>query len=704
MLVALLFLVTAASPALAAERQVETDTSTITTRTVVVPAPAVAELPDGTLRGVTSVLEVTVRNGTGDVFMDTRPLAQLDMQGSARLAAATAASIAGVPFDQHDHFVTMRAAAPIVGGPSAGGTMAVAFTALLAGWPLRDDVLMTGMINPDGTIGPVGGILEKAEAAHEAGASLFLVPEGQAIVVRQVHEVHEEGGFQEVRTRQEEVDVRQYAADKWDLEVREVADVQAAVENFTGVRIVRETPKGDLDHPLFEEVMGEASRDQLRDARAELARVETELDAAGLAEAGRPQTEESLRGLLDRVRTRLDRADAAVGEKGFYTASSLVFQSRIDLRKADIVLRAFAADDQSTFLIGFRDTLEAELEEARKEAADTTPQTVTGLEAVGAAQVRVMEAKDLLAAADGALEAGDVPDAIDRLAFAEERRRSVVWWLGLAEELDEIGAGATLEAPPDRLARDTLTAALQAVGYAEVLIGQTGAGTLSSALLAEAGQDLESALEAGRLGLQVGSMYLSLEAQVGAHAALSLVGSDALLADRVERSRDRALLEIERSRGAGVEPVLAVSYVDFASSLVDSSPVDALVLYGFAATVARTSTLLTGVGPCGLSGDCGAQVVLPENEPEPLWSGPEAAVVAVGMIAFVGGATAGVLAVRGRDADRTTQHDSHSATGPVVRPLRPRRMVALPEGRHHNGAATQRTHQGAILAGRRARP
>jgi uncharacterized protein len=35
---------------------------------------------------------------------------------------------------------------------------------------------MTGTINEDGTIGPVGAIYEKAKASKDVGATLFLVP------------------------------------------------------------------------------------------------------------------------------------------------------------------------------------------------------------------------------------------------------------------------------------------------------------------------------------------------------------------------------------------------------------------------------------------------------------------------------------------------------------------------------------------------
>ena len=64
-------------------------------------------------------------------------------------------------------------------GPSAGGLVTVATLAAILGHPMRDDATMTGTINPDGTIGPVGGIPHKIDGAAEAKKKLMLIPAGQ---------------------------------------------------------------------------------------------------------------------------------------------------------------------------------------------------------------------------------------------------------------------------------------------------------------------------------------------------------------------------------------------------------------------------------------------------------------------------------------------------------------------------------------------
>jgi uncharacterized protein len=119
----------------------------------------VTSLPNGSYAGVTARLRVAVScPGSGRVFVETLPLSQLDLQASTRVAAQVASRVAGVRFDSCDFYASFRASSPIVGGPSASAATAVAFAAALLRLPLRGDVVMTGMVLPDGSIGPVGWV------------------------------------------------------------------------------------------------------------------------------------------------------------------------------------------------------------------------------------------------------------------------------------------------------------------------------------------------------------------------------------------------------------------------------------------------------------------------------------------------------------------------------------------------------------------
>ncbi|HEU0036429.1 MAG TPA: S16 family serine protease [Kofleriaceae bacterium] len=65
-----------------------------------------------------------------------------------------------------------------IDGASASGLMAAGFLATLTGEKIDPSVTMTGIINPDGTIGPVGGIPEKLQYAIDKGKKRIGYPIG----------------------------------------------------------------------------------------------------------------------------------------------------------------------------------------------------------------------------------------------------------------------------------------------------------------------------------------------------------------------------------------------------------------------------------------------------------------------------------------------------------------------------------------------
>ncbi|ABM80240.1 S16 family serine protease [Hyperthermus butylicus] len=172
-------------------------------RSVHVIVPAVA-MVDGRYVGVLSELIVTVAwPGNGTVYFAADPLTELDTQAAARMAVLVASMLAGVDYHSYDYFIHLRAESPIVGGPSASGAMAVAVLAALRGKSIPSNFSMTGMVDPDATLGPVGGIPQKLEAVAEKGVKLFVIPASQAFA----HDLNT-GGLVDVRALGEQLGVK----------------------------------------------------------------------------------------------------------------------------------------------------------------------------------------------------------------------------------------------------------------------------------------------------------------------------------------------------------------------------------------------------------------------------------------------------------------------------------------------------------------
>jgi uncharacterized protein len=92
------------------------------------------------------------------------------------MAVITASLILGVDPSRYEFSFDV---AGRIDGPSAGALMTAAVLAGYLGDEVNPDVTMTGTINPDGTIGPVGGIPHKIEGAAASGKKIVLVPGGQ---------------------------------------------------------------------------------------------------------------------------------------------------------------------------------------------------------------------------------------------------------------------------------------------------------------------------------------------------------------------------------------------------------------------------------------------------------------------------------------------------------------------------------------------
>jgi ATP-dependent Lon protease len=98
----------------------------------------------------------------------------------------------------------MPAGATPKDGPSAGIAIATAVISALTGNPVRGDVAMTGEITLRGRVLPIGGLKEKAVAAHRNKVSDVIIPWQNAREIEELPaEVQAAIRFHPVRTMDE---------------------------------------------------------------------------------------------------------------------------------------------------------------------------------------------------------------------------------------------------------------------------------------------------------------------------------------------------------------------------------------------------------------------------------------------------------------------------------------------------------------------
>jgi hypothetical protein len=226
------------------------------------------------VRGGTEGATVTVKpNPSGDirvaVFEEFSGGAGDQWRASVWMASFLASSTLGRTLTDYEFGVSTGG---FVDGPSAGGLTTAAMMATMLGVAVDPTVTLTGTLNPDGSIGPVGGLPQKLRGAAAKGKRRFGFPVGQRYDV-------------DLRSL-EYVDLVAEAGAR-NMEAREVRDVHDAFQLLTGKVLLRPVPLEasamELPGPVFTR-MEQTTLLWMREARERLATMRQEQTVPALTQ------------------------------------------------------------------------------------------------------------------------------------------------------------------------------------------------------------------------------------------------------------------------------------------------------------------------------------------------------------------------------------------------------------------------------------
>ncbi|MBM3476274.1 MAG: hypothetical protein FJX75_23625 [Armatimonadetes bacterium] len=541
-------------------------------------------------------------------------------RASGWMAAVVASLTAGIDLRQYVPSFTVEGR---IDGPSAGGLLAVGVLACLTDADLNPKATLTGAIHPDGSIGPVGGVAHKIDAAAAAGMKLVLIPRGQREEkdpeTGQMVDVMERGRLKKVRV----------------VEVEDVAEAYARLTGRTLPQPEAEPEQPKLPEPVAKEL---ASR-----AATWLATYEREA-TEGARLRGRLQ---GIAGQVDdqvvaaqaaakRAKQRLAEGNVAAGYDQAVMAT-LQASTTLDLLQAIGSLNRNGVGEAIRTVAPPQDR-PAEISLTLRQLSDLSVDTVDGLLATADAFGTTAQAAGLLRARAGlqtALEAAPneagsaglllraaTLKGLDRhiLEIAQDRVRLVASrdgpklqreaqltaWASTMERAAGADLGYFRAVAIDEAARsvgvhpDLLRASIE-YGDATYLLAQASLAALPDLAVSIQGKPRN---DAAILGASVGAYaagsalvtkFCSLQVEVNRNGEVVGIADPQALERLVKSAEARAVRDIAAAQAAGLEASLPTFYYLIAGQYAGGDTderLEALQCYWQASLYARVGRLL----------------------------------------------------------------------------------------------------------------
>ncbi|HLC92364.1 MAG TPA: S16 family serine protease [archaeon] len=386
--------------------------------------------------GLVATLHLEIEPGNGTIWSAVTPLVGTSTQNAERNAVKVAKKFypnTGL----HDYKYTIDSSASVVDGPSAGAAMTLLTVSMLLERPVPDYVSITGTIREDGSVGPVGGVFEKAREASKTGTKLFLIPKGEAVQTVKLPE-----GVKSVN-------LIDYAPKTWGLKVAEAGTIDEALK-LANSRIedinaaASQGPDGVPDFvPQKIQIEPELSTfkavitNYINETKQATGEARNALSSTLLED---PAITHSLLEVLNSAEGTIDKAEILNEQNYLYSAANFAFLARVDATVVkEVSTNPNLIEEDSTALDLKVFELKKELDNFRNDL-DENP-TKKGIEWLASAQQRYTYAK--LAVERLSTQRTIVVDGTEdeKMQVAFERMQDYAFaaeWLGISKDFYEI--------------------------------------------------------------------------------------------------------------------------------------------------------------------------------------------------------------------------------------------------------------------------
>ncbi|MCD6547795.1 MAG: hypothetical protein J7K22_04560 [Nanoarchaeota archaeon] len=514
-------------------------------------------LDSGDFMGVVANLTVEVKPGSGRVFVETKPLTEIDTQASARLAKEVACNILEYNCSNLDFFYIIHSDYQMVGGPSAGAAMTAATMAALQGINLKKDVLITGTINPGGSIGPVGGIIEKTQAAYIAGAKVLLIPKGEL-----------------------DENIKSLAKSKWDIDVIDVGDITDAYKYLTGYQIVRKNiTNSEIASKTYTEIMKKLSNELLNQAQELYEKAEGNFNVSIASDSIKSELKE----YLNLAKQEINNAEDSFSKKEYYSASSFSVRSMINSQYVIYVLTYEESEEKENELnkILGNVTLDISTFESlflRNRKIDN----LNDIEVYAVVIDRIKEAEDILKEAYNAKIENDTYKTLYLAAFAKVRENTAYSWLTL---VNYFKGDMILSFNPQNvksIAQERIEQAQTSIVYAQTVV--------NNSVVEQAKEHLKKAITAYNSENYVFALFEASKARATANLAMEIRAlTNETIEEKLNDLEYDAKLYIKKAEEKGLLPILALSYLEFGKTLRQKDPLQSMVFFSYSRQMALIS-------------------------------------------------------------------------------------------------------------------